>query len=200
MREDYDKLVEAYALLAEVINANMLPIKVDVPVITGPFSTQVCRSYFEFVRNVHAACILVQSEGRVASFREKFRVGLGKTFLYEFSQGDLVEVQGLINELRGLISESKDLDQNHKQRLLRRLEQLQSELHKKMSDLDRFWGLIGDAGVVLNKLGNDAKPIVDRIREISQITWKTQSRAEELPSNADFPKLEYEAKSTPDIT
>ena len=63
-------------------------------------------------------------------------------------------------------------------------------MHKKVSDLDRFWGLIGDAGVAPGKLGNDAKPIVDRIREIAGITWNTQSRAEELPSGTSFPQLE----------
>jgi hypothetical protein len=59
-----------------------------------------------------------------------------------------------------------------------------------MSDLDRFWGLIGDAGVVLGKLGNDAKPFVDRIKEIADIVWNTQSRAEELPSGTRPPLLE----------
>ena len=61
---------------------------------------------------------------------------------------------------------------------------------QKVSDLDRFWGLIGDAGVVLGKLGNDAKPFVDRIREIADIVWQTQSRAEELPSGTSLPSLE----------
>jgi hypothetical protein len=76
--------------------------------------------------------------------------------------------------------------------LLSRLEKLQSELHKRVSDLDRFWGLVGDAGVVLGKLGTDAKPIVDRVREIAQITWKTQSRTEELPSNISNPMIGFE--------
>ena len=52
-----------------------------------------------------------------------------------------------------------------------------------MADLDRLWGLVGDAGVAIGKFGKDAKPIVDRIREISDIVWRTQSRAEELPSD-----------------
>ena len=75
------------------------------------------------------------------------------------------------------------------QRLLVRLEKLQSEMHKKVSDLDRFRGLIGDAGVVLGKLGKDAKPIVDRIKEVADIVWQTQSRTEELPSGTKIPML-----------
>jgi hypothetical protein len=71
-----------------------------------------------------------------------------------------------------------------------------SELHKKVSDLDRFWGLIGDAGVVVGKLGENAKPIVDRIREIADIVWQTQSRAEELPSGTKLPQLEHKSPSS----
>ena len=58
-----------------------------------------------------------------------------------------------------------------------------------MSDLDRFWGLVGDAGVVVGKLGKDAKPIVDRIQEVAEIIWRTQARAEELPSGQEMPLL-----------
>lgn len=58
-----------------------------------------------------------------------------------------------------------------------------------MSSLDKFWGLVGDAGVVIGKFGKDAKPMVDRIREITQIIWSIQARAEELPSNTMMPLL-----------
>jgi len=59
------------------------------------------------------------------------------------------------------------------------------ELHKRVSNLDRFWGFVGDAGVVLGKFGNDVKPIVDRIREMLGIVWRTQAKSEELESNAE---------------
>lgn len=119
-----------------------------------------------------------------------FKKALGNTFFYEFSQGDLENVQSLINEIRGLIANAAAIEEEHRQRLLSRLENLQTELHKKMSDLDKFWGLIGDAGVILYKLGNDAKPIVDRIKELTNIVWHTQARKEELPSGSNFPLIE----------
>ncbi len=59
-----------------------------------------------------------------------------------------------------------------------------------MSSLDKFWGLIGEAGIVLGKFGKDAKPFVDRMREIAQIIWRTHARAEELPSGSPFPLLQ----------
>jgi hypothetical protein len=119
----------------------------------------------------------------------QFAKRLGTSFAYEFSEGDLNKVQTNINELRDLISDSEIIEDNHKQRLLKRLERLQSELHKKMSDLDRFWGFVGDAGVVMGKLGKDAKPFTDRIKDVMSIVWRTQARAEELESGAPNPFL-----------
>jgi hypothetical protein len=115
---------------------------------------------------------------------------LNKGFFYEFTDGDLNRIQQLINELRQSISSSELFEDGHKSRLLRRLESLQSEMHKKMSDVDRFWGLIGDAGIVIGKFGKDAKPFVDRIRELSEIVWRTQAHAEQLPSSSENPLLE----------
>jgi len=109
--------------------------------------------------------------------------------MYEFSEGDLARIQVIINELRDTISESEIFDANHKERLLKKLEALQRELHKKVSSLDAFWGLIGEAGVALGKFGKDAKPVVDRIKEMAQIVWRTQARAEELPSGTTLPLL-----------
>ncbi len=119
----------------------------------------------------------------------KYSAKLGACFTYEFSDGDLKKVQMSISELRDLISGSAFIEDNHKQRLLKRLERLQSELHKKMSDLDRFWGVVGDAGVVIGKFGKDAKPLADRIKEIMNIVWRTQARAEELESGSPNPFL-----------
>jgi hypothetical protein len=115
---------------------------------------------------------------------------LDKGFFYEFTDGDLKRIQQIINELRDKISESSLFEEDHRRRLLRRLESLQSEVHKKMSDIDRIWGLVGDAGVAIGKFGKDAKPFVDRIKELSQIAWKTQARAEQLPSSSVNPLLE----------
>ena len=77
------------------------------------------------------------------SYHEETRLKFGMlfktTFHYEFSQGDLDRVQGLLNELRDLISKSELFTAEHKQRILKRLEKLQGELHKKVSDLESFW-------------------------------------------------------------
>jgi Rad3-related DNA helicase len=121
-----------------------------------------------------------------------------KGFAIEFTEGDLNRIQQLINELREHISQSTHFVEEHRQRVLRRLERLQQELHKRMSDADRFFGLLVDAGVALGKFGKEAKPFVDHITEILKIVWRTQARAEELPSDAPFPVLEDRRKSEPE--
>jgi hypothetical protein len=125
----------------------------------------------------------------IADTREKYNLVFGKYFCYEFSDGDLQKMQNLINELRDIVTKSDLFTAEHQQRILKKLEKLQSELHKKVSDLDRFWGLISDAGVAIGKFGQDAKPLVDRIREIADIVWRTQLKAEELPSGYKIPLL-----------
>jgi hypothetical protein len=121
--------------------------------------------------------------------RKRFDLKFGLLFSYTFSDGDLDRIQTLINELRERITAASFIPPEHKNRLLKKLESLQTELHKRVPSLDRFWGVVGDAGVVLGKFGNDAKPLFDRFKEIAQIVWRTQARAEELPSGARLPLL-----------
>jgi len=102
---------------------------------------------------------------------------------YVFSDDDFATIQKLINEIRDLITSSDIITANHKRRLLERLERMQRELHKTTSDLDRFWGFIGEAGIAIGKFGNDIKPLVDRINELAKIVWKTIALKETLLNN-----------------
>jgi len=186
----HGRLIEVCALLTELIESNLLVVdKLPQFKLIGDITAD-CRNILEFVAYVNQECKLQASQLELESKRSKFKATLRTSFCYEFSQGDMERVQLLVNQIRDLISSSENLEADHQRRLLMRLEKLQSELHKRMADLDRFWGLIGDAGVVLGKLGTDAKPVVDRVKEIADIVWQTQSRAEELPSGTNPPLLE----------
>ncbi|SRR6266436_6285566 len=138
--------------------------------------------------------IIIRDEQSV-SRRQRFSVLLGSAFHYELSSADVDRIQVLVNELRDLISKNQKIEDDHRRRLLKRLEDLQKEIHKRLSDLDRFYGLMGEAGVALGKFGNDAKPFVDRIREIVQIVWRAQANAEQLPASARPAALTTEQES-----
>lgn len=185
-------LFEGYAFLQVALETYSLKYAASPPEITGDVQKDssaingFLRELVEEYRG-HAAQVTLES------LKEQYKTALGASFSYEFSKGDLDRVQELISELRQEITDASRLEEDHRRRLLSRLERLQGELHKKVSDLDRFWGLVGDAGVALGKLGKDAKPIVDRIREISEIVWRTQARSEELPSDAEGPLITDES-------
>ncbi|MEM6822708.1 MAG: hypothetical protein AAF558_12305 [Verrucomicrobiota bacterium] len=131
----------------------------------------------------------VQAEFKVSSLEQsKANIGMlmGTEFFYTFTDGDLDKIQKLLEELRRVINETGDIQADHKSRILRRLQKLESELKKNMSDLDRFYGLLVEASVLAEKIGKHSKPIVQLIRTIVNIVWNTQSRAEELPSDSHF--------------
>ena len=186
---DYQILTETYALLVELIEARILNIEIFIPEIYGCTSSSECLLISDFIKEVKLKAYAEDSKYNLATLRNRFKSSLGNSFHYEFSQGDVDRIQELLNQLRTLVAESDKFEPEHQQRLLKRLEKLQSEVHKKISDLDKFWGLIGDAGIAIGKFGKESKPLVDRIKEITQIIWQAQSRAEELPSGTEVPLL-----------
>lgn len=189
-RETHDQYIEAYALFESFAKANSIAFQFKAP---SRISEQNKNLAFEIAQSLDSmARKRIETRntlGLLEEARARYGSVLGKGFAYVFSDGDLKRIQELINELRTLISDSEQFEEDHKSRLLKRLEKLQQELHKRMSSLDKFWGLVGEAGVVLGKFGNDSKPFVDRIREIAQIIWSTQIRSEELPSGLSLPLL-----------
>lgn len=187
---DYEVLIEALAVVGAILELRP-EVQIVPPAITGVRDDD-CVVVLRFLEELDTFIRTHTARESLARHKDRIQAVMGTKLMYEFSQGDLERLQVLINELRDLVAATESLSQEHRQRLLRRLERMQSELHKRTSDLDRFYGLVGEAGVVLGKLGRDAKPIVDRVREIAQIVWGTQARAEELPSGTKPPVLEHE--------
>ena len=186
--QEHELLWDASTFVDLVLSEHEIIVDASLPDVSVDIGTN-CENLLEYLVAVSK---LLQAQSillKIESYKNRYSTALKNSFAYEFSQGDLDRVQVLISEIRVQITESEFLDEDHKLRLLKRLEKLQLELHKRVSDLDRFWGLVGDAGVVLGKFGSDAKPIVDRIKEIASITWKTQARAEELASGTQNPML-----------
>jgi hypothetical protein len=188
--EHLEVLLETTVFINLAIKTNNFDIRISDPVLIENVPL-ACRKMLEYLREVRAEFKELGFKARMASKASHYEAAFKTSFAYEFTQGDLDRIQVLISELRSQLTANTSLEESHKQRLLRRLEKLQSELHKRVPDVDRFFGLVGDAGVVFGKLGNDAKPIVDRVKELMQIAWKTQAHAEELPTSSPNPMLEH---------
>jgi hypothetical protein len=187
--DSYEIYIEAFAALE--VFSEAFGLGVSVPELGSDRSNNI-RAICGFFNDTHKMLEGKIAISGLANARRKYKTKFGVGLFYEFSDGDLARIQQLVNELREFIKDSEIFDANHKERILNKLEDLQRELHKKMSSLDKLWGLIGEAGIVLGKFGRDAKPFVDRIKEIAHIAWRTQTRAEELPSGTPLPLLSDE--------
>lgn len=184
--EYHDDYMEYYYLFEAFLSSKEYTFN---PIIIGGNLKENIDSITDFFISKVTYFREIVTKVKANNSKERYSRIFNHSFMYEFTEGDLKRIQILINELRDHITSTELFDAKHQDRILRRLEKLQSELHKKVSDVDRFWGLVGDAGVAIGKFGNDAKPIVDRIREITQIVWNTQARSEELPSGTSIPKF-----------
>ncbi len=125
----------------------------------------------------------------------EFKEKIGGKFYYELSDEELSTIQSLLNELREHIAQSEVLDARHRRRLLKRLEDLQRELHNEVSDFDHVWGLLVESAAYLGQAGEKAKPITDRLRDLKDIFWDNVRRRENLPPERGFPKLENRRRS-----
>lgn len=161
----------------------------SIPELKGPSRRHDVEKVRGFIRILRDEASRQVGKGQYADYRHLFAKKFEGVFRYEFSEGDLKKIQELLDQLRNLISESEELGEGHRHRLLKRLEKLQSELHKTVSDLDRFWGFFIDASIVVGLMGENAKPMVDVIKQIVSIVWPTQTRAYELPSDLPFKLL-----------
>ena len=157
--------------------------RLSTPNLTGNKEDNI-RLIFEFFTEIYEFAAHEGAKKKIS--RAKAVVGdvIQKVVIYEFEDDDYQRVQVLISEIRSILSDSDQMDEEFKSRILKRLEKLQSEMHKKVSDLDKFWGIIVDAGVALGKFGKNAEPLVKRFREIADIVWRTQTKAENLPPSA----------------
>ena len=186
-----ESCLEIVVFLRTILEAGLINYDGPIPDIEdGRASRAAALNFTKGVQDTIEA--ILKRENAISlqrSLELRFKQTIKGSFGYEFTDGDIQRVQKLIDELRGMLTADTTLEDGHKRRLLGRLEALQKELHKKISDLSNFYNLMGDAGVALGKLGKDAKPFVDRIKEIVNIGWKSQARAEQLPSSADNPMI-----------
>jgi hypothetical protein len=133
-----------------------------------------------------------QADAAIRRGEEWYAMQSGELFCYEFKDSEVEEIREHLDTLSALIGETQELEEAHKARLLRRLKQLKEELDKKVADLDRFWGLIGDARIVFKKIPThteSAKKILETVYRIAQIIFIAQQLAHGLPAHEDHPQF-----------
>ncbi len=185
----HDAIVDAYALLRALVShhkAHLCDIPDRCPLAHNKESniTNVVAQFAE-IRELAERAIGDRYSGEYfPTLTERYEAMLGGELRIEFRDDEIKQLQTLINDLRDAISGCESLEANHKYRLLRRLERLQKELHKEVSNLDSLWMFIGDAAFVLGQAAEDAKPIFGGIRAIMKIARIAMGRTHGLPAGA----------------
>lgn len=179
----YEFVGLAQALL-EAVGERSSPLDLSCDAFTR---LQKISMYFSGIRTAHRGAA---GRSQIERAKTKYSQRLGISQPYEFTDGDLARLQVLVNELRDAIQGCEQISPNHKARLLARLEKLQRELHKRMSDLQDFWSVCVEASAALGQCGQNLKPLVDRIGELMKIAYNTYLRSNQLLSTTPLPRIE----------
>ena len=151
--ETHLDLLESFSAYQAFRRSRDLTVSNFVPSYEQTSNWNTMRSFIAHYKSENARQIRQRQVQQVFERgQEWFQGQSGAPFLHEFAEEDIGRIRQLLAEIRDLITGTDELDQNHKQRLFRRLDQLENELAKKVSDLDRFWGLFGDVNVAIRKL------------------------------------------------
>lgn len=181
--EKFDEYMSAYVFLELLVEAYSLDI--DIASLDGSVShiqtiEKISVIFRAIDKDVRPRLLKQEQRSVYEEARAKYAPMFGKGISYEFSDSDFDKIQGLLNNLRELLTKSDDLEENHRSRLLKRLEELQSELHKKMSNFDKFWGFAVDSSFAFHKVWENSKPFIDDVKEIMQIVCHVQSKTENV--------------------
>jgi predicted metal-dependent hydrolase len=181
--DKYDAFLEAFAFAEIFIEANGIEIGVPDVNISSDRDFN-CKVIIDFFQRWQGAATkeweALNAKNALENARARYRHILGKGVIYEFSDEDFAKVQELVNRLREILTKSKDFEEEHRLRLLKKLETLQLELHKKMSNFDRFWGFFVDSSIAIRKFWENVEPFREDVKEIMRIVCKTQAKAENV--------------------
>jgi hypothetical protein len=169
--EHHDDYVEALSILrafAMARDSKLAPFP-DIGPLRHKNIGNIATYFSELRGTVRSELSNRYAKGYFETKTDEYVALFSKVPVYEFSEPDFKRVQDLVHELRDLIRGSTLIADDHKRRLLRRLEAMHGELHKKTTDIDRFWGFIGEAGIAMRKFGEDLEPISERVLELGGI-------------------------------
>lgn len=166
----HDDFIEALGILRALARSRGVTLTTPALSATRLETMRAIGAFMIDQRRFWEAEVSQRTANSLMAQKEDLYVGLFNADApYPFSERDLERAQQLASDLKGLISGSNLITERHKRRLLRRLEATQLELHPHTADIDRFWGFLGEIGIVARKSGEDLAPISERAFELARI-------------------------------
>jgi hypothetical protein len=169
--EHHDDYVEALGILRAFAIARDASLK-PFPELGAQRHQNIASvvQYFSDLRQaVRAELTTRHSQGFFEAKTQDYLSLFSRTTAYEFDDEQHGRIAALLDQLREWIAASSLVNEEHRRRLLRRLEATRAELHRKTAEIDRFWGFLGEAAIVMRKYGEDARPMSDRVLELGRL-------------------------------
>lgn len=167
----YFEIIDAYAA-AEVLATKFgwdKILRVDVSNDPGTVINQINGRFSELLSWAQSASIQRGAINQYEESKARYDADIKSPFEFRFDPTQLEDLQRLVNEIRKELTELQNIPEQWRRRMLRKLEGLQRELHERMSNMDKFWGFVGEAIPVLYAIGVAGRPLVNRIREFAEI-------------------------------
>jgi len=172
--------VEAAVLGKQFVFNEGFPLMAGFPNFKVGGVTPQARDYIvsmhKWLRDYSALQLERDATERAELLEEHFQVLLDNHLGYDLNEQQLVELRRWVTELQARISGTHTLPEHRHERLLRRLDKLQLELHTKLSSLDRLYGTIMEVVVVAQSLGDESQAVIDIAGKIFAIIWAVHSR------------------------
>jgi hypothetical protein len=181
---DYITYLKAHFLLLSL--AHMIGYEIGISNLADDIEANI--TYIVTTFNQYESIFKKASrEHHVSKISELLTGKYYTTISCRFTNSDLGRIKQLINELDRIVSETNNLSGSDKTSLLGELKIIRPDLEKSSLDLDSFWQLVEVANGMLGKLGKDAEPVAERIREIAVIAWRTPAYVHKLSSDTATP-------------
>jgi hypothetical protein len=122
-------------------------------------------------------------QSNLEDIKKKFASKLKPENVYTADDNEVIMLKKQLIALRNEIERNSPLDEDYKFRIIRKVDKILSISYKSMTDLNPFWGLIGERGIIAGKLGPEEKKIPELINLLVDTIWKIQLRSENMPAN-----------------
>jgi len=172
--------IEAAMLGKYFVEQEGLPLMAGFPNFkvggVPPQARQYITAMHEWLRDYAAFRLERDAAETAESLEEHFAALLDENLGYDLPEQQLTQLRGFVTALQEKISSANAPCEHRRDRLLKRLEKLQSELHSKLSSLDRLYGTTMEVLVVAQTLGDKSKAVLDIAGKIFAIIWAVHSR------------------------
>lgn len=186
LSKDQHAYLNALALFEVYSDTHPLNIKYELPTL-GTDAENNSKAIIGFFEKLKANLNELIVKQKLAGFRKTYSNKFKQSKSYIFDSKERDEIKKIIHELRVLISDLDILTADYKTRLMNRVGSIHFDLDLKLSDLDRIWGLLGEAYIVNAKFGNAGQLIVERLYRIVNFAWQAQARAESVDPQSAHP-------------